>query len=326
MPNTSAPACLIYNTRSGNFAPAPNTLATFLPSFASAPDAVPPWLAAARAHLRVTFGTDAHFVAAESFEQMRNAAREASKAGSPLVIAAGGDGTVRAVAEGLAQTQTPLGILPRGTANVLARELNLPQTDMTKALEICTSGANRAIDLGRIGDRHFLLMASVGFDALAIENVDQALKGAVGVSAYWVSGFATLASFTPPELTLTLDNGETRRSAPAFMVVVANTASYGGDYRIAPDAVLDDGLLDICVFEAGPNLPVAVQRAAFAGQMGAMVLGRHRQDPDVRSYRARRIEIVTNPPVLAQVDGDALGTTPLLIEVAPKALLVRVPA
>ncbi len=325
MPNSAA-ACLIYNPRSGNFAPSPTPLATFLPAFAPVGETVPPWLEAARAHLRVAFGTDAHFVAAESFEQMRDAARDAANAGSPLVIAAGGDGTVRAVAEGLAQTKTPLGILPRGTANVLARELNLPQSDMQKALEICTGGVSRAIDMGRIGDRYFLLMASVGFDALAIENVDQALKGAVGVSAYWVSGFATLASFTPPELTLTLDNGETRRSAPAFMAVVANTAKYGGSYHIAPDAILDDGLLDVCVFEAGPNLPVAVQRATFAGQMGAMVLGRHRLDPDVRSYRARRIEIVTDPPVLAQVDGDALGTTPLVIEVAPRALLVRVPA
>lgn len=261
-------------------------------------------------------------------------ARRAADEGADLVIAAGGDGTVRAAAEGLVDSQTTLGILPRGTMNVLARALGIALDDWRAACDLCLDGHTRQIDLGRIdvgsGDAdapsstraHFLLMCSVGLDAAAVAGVNTDVKGVVGAPAYVLSGLATLAGYTPTHLTLTLD-GEAY-SVPAFMAVIANVASYGGDFQIAPHATLDDGLLDVCVFEA-PAGPPPVQKASFLRQMGAMALSRHLIDPDVSYFRARRVEIVSAPEAPVQIDGDALGRTSVVVDVLPRALRVRAP-
>lgn len=285
--------------------------------------AVPRWLEETLSYLRVASGVEVAAVAAQSFDHAAQTARAAAQTGADLVIAAGGDGTLRAVAEGLTGTKTAMGILPRGTVNVLAREFGIPLDDPTRALDICLGGKTRAIDLGRIGNRYFLLMCSVGFDALTVGNVNPEVKGVVGASAYVLAAVATLATYTPPEMTLILD-GEPRATGPTFMVVVANAPTYGGDFRLAPEADMGDGLLDVCVFEA-PAGPLPVQRAAFIRQIGAVALGRHLQDPDVQFYRARRIELYAAPQTSVQIDGDALGATPLTVEVAPGALSVRAP-
>lgn len=275
-------------------------------------------------------------VAAPSAEDAARLARDAATAGTiDLVLAAGGDGTLRAVASGLAGTGVPLGIVPRGTVNVLARTLGIPLGASLAACHIALSGRTQALDLGRIitpdqdGDdaqnASFLLMASAGVDAQSVASVNADLKGVVGAPAYVLSGLATLANFVPPHVTLTLDNGRPR-TMPAFMVVVANVPSYGGDFRIAPEASPTDGLLDVCVFEVPAGIPPPLQGAVFLRQIGAVALGRGHNDPDVAYFRARRVEIVADPPVAVQADGDPLARpTPLVAEVAPGALLVRVP-
>ena len=285
----------------------------------------PAWLADTGVYLRAR-GWRVEITAAGSPEAATDAARRASQSRAHLVIAAGGDEALRAVADGLAGTGTPLGILPRGTVNVLARTLGIPLADPLAACDVCLSGETRRLDLGRVrrgGEpRHFLLMCSVGFDAQSVANVNPDLKGVVGAPAYLLSGLATLATYQPTDVTLTLDG--VRRASSAFMVVVANTPSYGGDFRIAPLAAPDDGVLDLCVFEAPPGLP-PVQRAAFLRQIGAVALNRHLQDPDISCFRARHIEIAASPPAAFQIDGDAFGETPVTIDVAPAALSVRVP-
>jgi YegS/Rv2252/BmrU family lipid kinase len=319
---------LVYNPEAG---PQPLPLPVSGRAAGGAAANNPEWLAAVSDYLRER-SPQAEILPAPTFAAARAAAHEAAASGAALVIGAGGDGTLRAVADGLAHGDTPLGILPRGTVNVLARELRIPLGDPLAACDIALSGETRRIDLGCIADpagnapaapfRHFLLMASVGFDAATVGKVHAPIKGLVGAPAYVLSGVATLATFTPFEVTLVLDGVE--RLSRAFMVVASNVPAYGGDFRIAPDASLDDGLLDVCVFEAPPG-PVHLQRASFVRQMGALALGRHLLDPDVACFRARRISITAEPPTATQIDGDALGATPITVGVAPRALSVRVP-
>jgi YegS/Rv2252/BmrU family lipid kinase len=261
----------------------------------------------------------------ETLEETERAARSAVAAGANLVIAAGGDGTVRAVAENIVGSEATLGIVPRGTANVLARELGIPLDDVAAAVDICVHGVTQRVDLGYTGTRYFLLMCSVGFDALTIKRVNPDLKNVVGASAYVLSGIANLTNYTPARYTYQVDS-EPPQTIEAFMIVLANAASYGGDYKIAPEADMADGLLDVCVFEAPSGLLPAAQKAVFLRQLGALALGRHGDDPDVRLFGARRVHLQANRNVAVQIDGDACGTTPLVVEVIPQALPVRVPA
>lgn len=323
-------AVLIYNAGAGRVHQHRLPLGPPLPNFPLPPPLSPllrgpgDWPENVRARLRDTFGAPVPEVASESFADAERAAREAAASGVGLVIAAGGDGTLRAVTEGLVGTETALGILPRGTVNVLARELGIPLDDPDAALDICLHGETRRIDIGKVGGRHFLLMCSVGFDAQAVADVNPDLKGWVGSPAYLLSGLATFANYDPPAFTYAAD-GAPPRTAQAFMLVAANAGSYGGDLRIAPEASLTDGLLDVCVFEAPPGLPPPLQRAAFLRQMGAFALGRHRQDPDVAYLRCRRLTLSATPDAPIQIDGDPDGYTPLVVEAVPQALAVRVP-
>jgi YegS/Rv2252/BmrU family lipid kinase len=290
-----------------------------LPLPAPTPDP-PEWLEAVRARLR----REAKEIRVESLQEAAQAAQAAAAGGAELIIAAGGDGTIRAVAENIVGSAATLGILPRGTVNVLARELGIPLGDIERAADICVHGKIERLDVGRIGGRYFLLMCSVGFDALTVKTVNEDVKNVVGAPAYVLAGLANLAHYTPARYTYQVD-AEPPTSVDAFMIVVANASSYGGDYQIAPYADMTDGLLDIYVFGAPPVLPAA-QKAAFLRQIGAVALGRHEDDPDVRHMYGRRVSIQADRNAAIQIDGDAYGVTPILIEVVPRALSVRVPA
>jgi len=304
-----SPVTIIYNPRAGG----------------GSSQGEPSWLSDARRLVAADTGSPPRVFASRDFAEAERFAGEAADAGAQLVIAAGGDGTVRAVAEGLIRKETPLGILPRGTINVLARELGIPLDDVPGALEVALRGETRALDMGKSGDRHFLLMASVGIDASAVENVNVELKSFVGGGAYVVAGLSALATFTPPVMTVWVGGArEPYWHGEAFAVVIANTRSYGGDFPIAPEAEWDDGQFDICIFGA-LDAPLPVQRAHFLRQVGAVTVNLHRSDPDIHYLRASRVVVESDPPVPVQIDGDALATTPLSVEVVARALTVRVP-
>jgi diacylglycerol kinase (ATP) len=305
---------LIYNVNAGKSA------APLLPLFGSPLD----WLATANEYLRTWASGSVIEYPTETLAETIAAAKAALQRNVGLVIAAGGDGTVGTVASVLAGTEIPMGILPRGTVNVLCRELGIPLDDVEEALDICLNGATRAIDMGCLnGEHHFLLNCSVGFDAVAVQNVNPDLKDVVGRVAYVVSSLANAPAYTPPRMTLTFDNA-TPVTYSAFTVIISNTASYGGDLPIAPDASVDDGLFDICVFEA-PEGPLPVQWTTFLRQIGAWALGRHIDDPNVHYYKARRMTVESDPTTAVQIDGDAHGATPIIVEVLPRALRVRTP-
>jgi len=251
------------------------------------------------------------------------AAREAAQGDRyDSVLVAGGDGTVNEVINGLlaGRSALPLGLIPLGTQNVLAHELGLPASAGLQATAaILQAGRTRAIDIGRAGERHFALMAGFGFDAQVVREVLRPVKELIGPAAYAFATVGALARCRSSSLRLTLDDEEIR--SEAYLVVVANAASYAyRQIKLAPFAALDDGWLDVCVFERAPT-----ERFGFAGQLMAVLARRHLRDPRVRYYRAKRIKIVSDPPIQGQWDGETGGMTPLAISILPHAVSVFVP-
>lgn len=245
-------------------------------------------------------------------------ARRAAERGYDLVIAVGGDGTVNEVINGIAGSDARLGILPMGTVNVLARELKIP-LNPRQAIRTIVEGNEKRIDLGNANGRYFTLMAGLGFDADVVSNVLQPIKDILGTSAYVFQALGTLARYTATDVTLEMPD-ETY-SSKAFLVIVANSSTYAWQMKMAPYAYPDDGLLDICVFER----PVS-DRIGFLRQLIDVFTRRHPRDDAVKYFQAARVKIRSNPHIMAQLDGDPFGGTPLDIVVAPRILPVIVPA
>jgi diacylglycerol kinase (ATP) len=244
-------------------------------------------------------------------------AREAAAGGADLVLVAGGDGTVRAAAQGLAHTGVPLGILPQGTGNLLARNLGIPQDD-DEALEVALGGADRTLDLGRLDDgTAFAVMAGAGFDALMMREAPEGLKSVIGWPAYIVGGIRGMRH-RRVHLTLRLDDTPPRE-AVVRTVLVGNVGRLQGGLQLLPDAAPDDGALDVAL--VAPRSPsdwiVLVARG---------LTRRHKPDRRLELLRGRRIEVRTRRTEARQVDGelidDGRGFT---AEIDPSALVVRVP-
>lgn len=339
-PTNTAQVVLIYNGNAGVSTQNTNPLAPLAPLLggndADDSDKEPEWIADARAYLQAETGTEPRIVATTSEEHAAETIRAAVAEKVPLLIAAGGDGTLRLAASILAHSETAMGILPKGTVNVLARELSIPLDDDKAALQIALHGKTRRIDMGcvHVPDKpertHFLMMASFGVDATAVENVDQGIKGFMGAGAYVMAGIGTLAGYVPPTVSITVRGGNlasgvaTTRTSQAFLVVITNTVLYGGDFRASPDALLDDGLLDVVVFDAAKDLPLPLQRANFAKQFGLAAAALHLSDADVHYVTATDVEITCDPPTALQVDGDPFGVQGTFrIETLPRALAVR---
>ncbi len=257
-------------------------------------------------------------------------ARRAVEEGCDVVFAAGGDGTIARVAEGVAGTETALAILPGGTGNVMARQLNLPVPDllhprpMLDALPLLLAGQVRAVDLGRTTvaggvSRHFLCWSGVGFDAQVTKTVDAEpqRKRRLGILAFIAAGLVTLRDFAGTRAVVRIDGRRVRQRL--IMLVANNIQLYGAFLVMAPRALLDDNRLDIYAFHGRHPL------RTFAGAL-RLLYDRRQKLPEVRTYQARRVEIVTARPLPVHVDGDTIGRTPAVIEVLPAALRLMVPA
>jgi len=246
------------------------------------------------------------------------AAASAVEAGYQRVVAAGGDGTVNEVVNGLAGSDTEMGIIPVGTANVLARELRLPVRDVRAAAAVVKAGVARRIDLGRAGSRYFAAMAGFGLDASVVRRIHPRVKGLIGVAAYGFAIAGALVKEKPARFTLDLD-GE-RVETEAFIVIVANSARYAYGIEVAPHASLDDGKLDVIIFQTDRPKKLALLHQAYR-----VLAGSHMRDPNIRYLNARHVKVDAEPRVLAQFDGDLAGATPMEIEIAPKSLIVIAP-
>ncbi|HEY6794622.1 MAG TPA: diacylglycerol kinase family protein [Kineosporiaceae bacterium] len=247
----------------------------------------------------------------------RGPTRQAVGDGAGLVLAAGGDGTVRAVAEGLVGTGVPLGVLPLGTGNLLARNLGLPMS-LREAVRTALTGADRIIDVGRLEDGTvFAIMAGVGLDAAMMRAAPEQLKVALGWLAYAVGGLRSMRR-ARLEVDLRLD-GEPPLRAQARTVLVGNVGRLHAGLELAPDARPDDGVLDVVL--------VCPRRVAdWLILLARALTHRRRSDHRMSRYQARHVEVRLLEPQPRQVDGELLDSAPRLVaRVEPRALVVRVP-
>lgn len=242
-------------------------------------------------------------------------AKRLSQEGKRLVIAAGGDGTVNEVVNGIAGSSTALGIIPLGTANSLALELGIPFS-IAEACRVVARGRVARIDLGRAGQRFFAMGAGMSFDAHVIQKITPRFKRLFGGAGYLLRGVLEALSYSFPELEVEAEGVSGRRTGS--LAIVGNARFYGGYFRPTPHAKLDDGLLDILVMKRRRiwNL---------LGYLWAMRTGDVTQLPDVEYFQCRRVRVVSDPPVPIHVDAEIEGKTPCEFECIPAALSVIVP-
>jgi diacylglycerol kinase (ATP) len=248
--------------------------------------------------------------------------RQAVERGADVVLACGGDGTVRSVAEALAGTGVAMGLVPAGTGNLLARTVGTPD-NVPAATRVALTGDDRAIDVGRVridGDeeeRVFLVMAGTGFDAAIMVSTPEALKVRVGPLAYVISGLRAMRG-RRVRVTLGFDGGPTIRRRTRS-VVVGNSGTLLGGLVLMPQASIDDGVLDV----------VSLAPSSLVGWIAValrVITRRRRGHERVEHWQAKSILIRTDGPQPAQVDGDPVGDAQeLRIRVEPSALVVRVP-
>ncbi|QNO36926.1 YegS/Rv2252/BmrU family lipid kinase [Protaetiibacter sp. SSC-01] len=258
------------------------------------------------------------------FESLLSSARAAVRAKPDALVVVGGDGMVNLGANVVAGTRVPLAIVPAGTGNDMARGLGLPIGDTEAAIRRvgeALQGEPRVIDAmrvrwtdadGAVFERWAAGSLSAGFDAIVNERANN-MRHPKGPSRYILALLAELAGLKPLRYRVTLD-GELVE-LDALLVAVGNNVSLGGGMRITPDALLDDGLLDVMLVKP-------LGRIAFMRIFPRVFKGTHTTDPRVVLRRARRIRIEVDAPLVAYADGERMGPLPVELEVVPGALRV----
>lgn len=250
-----------------------------------------------------------------SASQARTLAREAARSGVECVVAAGGDGTVNAVVNGLAGTRSALGILPIGTMNVFATELGLPQGRLREAWQVILAGHTREVDLPRAGAHHFVQLAGAGLDAEVVRRTAPEAKDFLGPLSYLLT-LAQVAGQPPPLIHVQAPG---RQRHTGRFVLVGNGRHYGGPFVFFRQAKLDDGLLDVLVFKN--QSPWDLLR-----YMQAIAAGSHTRLPDVTYFQAPEVELQSDAEVPFELDGEVCGVLPVRLGFSRARLQVRVPA
>src|SRR6266852_2819324 len=242
-------------------------------------------------------------------------ARKAVKQQVNLVIAAGGDGTINEIIQGLAGSETALGVLPYGTVNVWARELGIP-LDEAGARAVLVNGRTRHIDLGCVNGRYFLLMVGIGLDGEVIQAVERKPLKRLGVLGYALAALWLGPGYSGFPVVVQIDGLVVKTRA--LQVFVGNTQLYAGAFKFTWKAKCDDGLLDLCI----------VRKRNLLGRIVVLwdfLLGREKRRLWVRYDTFTSIKIETLQPVAFQIDGEAAGHTPATFSISPGTLKVVVP-
>jgi YegS/Rv2252/BmrU family lipid kinase len=240
-------------------------------------------------------------------------AADASPDRYDAVVVAGGDGTINEVLNGMAASTLPLGLIPMGTANVLAAELDLPSSADGIARTLL-DGRRKRIDLGLASGRRFAMMAGVGFDAHVVRGIDPRIKRAVGKGAYIWQSLVEMMRYRPQRFSVTLDGARYDAASAVF----ANGHYYAGRFTCAPAARLTDACLHVCLFKSQGRL--AVVRYGVALLMGTL----HRRS-DIEIVPAARISIMGAVGDPVHGDGDIIGGVPLEIAMDPAGIEVIMP-
>jgi YegS/Rv2252/BmrU family lipid kinase len=268
-------------------------------------------LATARAAL-ADGGIDARVVETENTEHGRTEARLATERGERVIVMSG-DGLIGQVGGELAETGGVMGVIPGGRGNDFARVVGIPN-DVEEAAGIVAGGATREIDVGEANGVRFLCIASCGFDSEAnwIAN-ESRMKGPL---VYAYAALRALAAWKPATFTLELD-GDTSR-VTGYTVAAANGNAYGGGMIAAPEAELDDGLLDV-------GATGDVGKLRFLRGLTQIFKGEHLETLEVRMWRVPQVRIEADRPFTVYADGDPITELPATISVLPRALTVIVP-
>jgi diacylglycerol kinase (ATP) len=241
-------------------------------------------------------------------------ARQCVADGVDALVVCGGDGMVHLALQAVGGTGTPLGMIPAGTGNDVARYFDLPRKDPAAAADIVIAGRTRTVDLASSGGRYFLTVLAAGFDAVVNERANR-MSWPKGQMRYNLATLAELRVFEPLPYVLQLDDREVRLDA--MLVAVGNGPSFGGGLRITEGALLDDGLLDVVVIRP-------MSKTQLVRTYPKLFKGTHIHHPEYRHYPARTVTIAA-PGVVAYADGERIGALPLTVEVVPQALRVLVP-
>ena len=252
-----------------------------------------------------------------TLSEVEREARSAAEAGVPVVVAAGGDGTVNAAANGLVGSRTALGILPIGTVNVFAQELGIP-LKVHRAWSWVGEGTPRSIDLGRIrfsdgAKRVFVQLAGAGLDAKIVGETSLDSKRRLGPLSYLLTGVRILTESAQMVQVRTAHGDEVQGS----VILIGNGSRYAGPFTVFPDARNDDGWLDACVFTSRNALDIV-------RNVQGVILGLLPSMADVVSLRSKRFEL-SGAAAPVEADGDLVGSTPATIDILPGALRVIAP-
>jgi YegS/Rv2252/BmrU family lipid kinase len=252
-------------------------------------------------------------VRTEGVEHGRAEAVAAADAGEVPVVMSG-DGLIGQVGGALAETGAEMGILPGGRGNDLARVLGIP-AEIRGAVQVLADASARAIDVGEVNGRRFLGIASCGFDSDANRIANEA-KWVRGRLVYLYAALRALYAWKPATFTLHIDGN--RKQVTGYTVVAANSKAYGGGMYAAPDAELDDGLLDV----GGTG---NVGKLRFLRGLAKIFDGEHRELLEVQTWRGSEVRIEADRPFAVYADGDHIADLPATVRLLPRALWVIAP-
>ncbi|QBD81568.1 diacylglycerol kinase family lipid kinase [Ktedonosporobacter rubrisoli] len=244
-------------------------------------------------------------------------ARQAAQEGADIVIAAGGDGTIHAVASGVLNTSSVLGIIATGTMNNLARSLGIPNT-IAEACEVIARGTTHPIDVGQINDHIFLEVAGVGLEAELFPAAEEIKSQGFASTLRGIrDGLKALFAFQPIKFLISFD-GRRSRTYRALQITICNSPYYGARLRFAPMAIMDDGLLDILIYKNFSKLEY-IRHAISISQ------GQRPLEPKMTRRKIRSLYVSAEQPVEVHADGIPCGHTPATISILAGALQVRIP-
>jgi diacylglycerol kinase family enzyme len=274
-------------------------------------------------------------------------ARHAVNRGDRIVIAAGGDGTINEVANGLVNSDAALGVLPVGTTNSWALQMGIPALNpllpgtqaakviaaleervarplpanyyrkvLLDAARVLVEGRTVAVDMGEVSGRYFLMWAGIGFDAAIAESIPLKEKKALGSWAYVLPAIESASRYFGTDVWLNLDGKAVKVNTP--FIVVSNIQLYGGMIAIAAKARVNDARLDVCIFKGGGFF-------TFVQQAMEVLTHRHLVDPHVEYHQCREIGVESAHPLPVHVDGEPFTRTPVIIHTVPSSLKVIVP-
>jgi YegS/Rv2252/BmrU family lipid kinase len=240
-------------------------------------------------------------------------ARRGVEEGFEKIVAAGGDGTINEVVNGLAGASVTLGLLPIGTMNVFATELGLPVHDLEFCWSIVKGDSMRSVDLPKANQKFFVQLAGVGLDAQVVKETSGQLKRNFGPLSYLISA-AQIAARQPPRLFIQSEDASIDEGS---FVLVGNGRLYGGPFPFFKHAVIDDGLLDVIVFKRLGYLEIIkyLQDVIFSSDIRV---------PEIEYFQTRRVQVESNQTVPVEVDGELVGNCPVEFSLHERSLRVLV--